>query len=97
MNYLELEFKKSTRKGKKYMARWKNKPGSNPWVHFGALGYEQWKDSTPLGLYSDQDHGDDKRRDNWYSRHRKNIDKGTERVTSEGVLTPAFLSARFLW
>ena len=40
-------------------------------VNFGDKRYEQYKDSTPLKLYSHLDHGDPKRRANFLSRMGK--------------------------
>ncbi|NBX76512.1 MAG: hypothetical protein EBQ92_08150 [Proteobacteria bacterium] len=77
---------KSTRKGKKYMAYLKNDPSKK--IHFGALGYQQYKDSTPLKLYSEYDHNDKDRRDRYYARHKKDIVKG---------FNPGYLSFLFLW
>ena len=41
-------------------------------IPFGAKGYEQFKDQ--LGHYSSLDHNDEKRRDNWIKRHKRNLD-----------------------
>lgn len=56
-------------------------------VHFGALGYEQYRDSSPLKLYSSDDHLDTKRRDNYYSRHKKDYPP----------FSPDYLSKKYLW
>ena len=53
----EIEIKKSTRKGKKYMVKHNDK-----WIHFGALDMEHYRDSTPLKLYSSKDHNDEDRK-----------------------------------
>ena len=51
--YKFLRFEKSKRKGKKYDAVLQNKETKREVrVPFGAIGYQQWKDSTGLGLYS---------------------------------------------
>ena len=42
-----LEFKKSNRKNKKYMVYYNGK-----WIHFGSIINQQYRDSTPLKLYS---------------------------------------------
>jgi hypothetical protein len=65
------KFEKSTRKGKKYMVRYKDKL-----IHFGALkpdgkGYLHYKDITGLGLYSNLDHNDPERRKRYRDRHSK--------------------------
>ena len=58
---------KSTRKHKKYMAVF---PDGKK-VHFGDNRYQQFKDSTGLGVYSSLNHGDSERRKRYYSRHGK--------------------------
>ena len=86
------EFKKSTREGKKYMA----KTPSGKWVHFGSKSHQQYKDITGIGLYSHLDHLDTKRRIAYRKRH------GGIKLKSGklAVLDPessAFYSWRFLW
>jgi hypothetical protein len=81
-------FVKSNAKNKKYTAiiRSGNKIKK---IHFGDSRYEQYKDSSGLGLYSKLDHGDKKRRASYKSRH-------------SGFLKPGFYSAgyfsmNYLW
>ena len=83
-----MEIKASTRKGKKYMTKVENR-----WLHFGAKGYDQFKDSTGLGLFSHRDHMDEERKRRWYRRHKKNIEKAIKKR----VITPVLLSAYYLW
>ena len=84
-------FKKSTRKGKKYMVYYDNK-----WIHFGDSSMEQYNDTTGLNLYSHLNHFDKKRQKSYLSRARGIRDK-------EGNLTyldknsPNHYSIRFLW
>jgi hypothetical protein len=66
-----IKFEKSKVKGKKYTAIL---PDGHR-VNFGALGYEHYKDKTPLKLYSNLDHNDKKRRDLYYKRHNKDYPK----------------------
>ncbi len=80
---MNFEFRKSTRKNKKYMAKVGNK-----WVHFGQLGYEHYYDSTPLQLYSDWNHLDPKRRKNFKARHE---------ATRHKKYSPSWFCDRFLW
>jgi len=93
-----MEFKRSTRKFKKYMTRRK---GTNKWVHFGDSRYPQYRDTTGLGLYSHLDHGDKNRRRNYFMRHSgvpyklAAIDK--EMRKGFKVLTPKILSHKYLW
>lgn len=76
------EIKKSTMKNKKYMAVFKD--GKK--VHFGDNRYQQFKDKTTLKLYSHLDHGDEKRKKAYYSRHGK-----AEPYSAK------YFSHRFLW
>jgi hypothetical protein len=59
-------------------------------VQFGDNRYEQYKDSTPLGLYSSKDHGDKQRRSNYRSRHGA---QGYQNIK----YTPAWFSYKYLW
>lgn len=81
-----IKFSKSERKGKKYDVEFTYK-GKKHKVSFGALGYEQWKDQTPLKLYSYMDHGDPKRRELYYKRHGQTSDP----------LSAKYWSNRYLW
>ena len=60
--------KKSTRIHKKYMAIFSD---GLPSVHFGDNRYEQFRDTTPLKLYSRLNHNDEKRKKAYYDRHGK--------------------------
>ena len=60
--------KKSTRIHKKYMAIFSDERAS---VHFGDNRYQQFRDTTPLKLYSRLDHNDEKRKKAYYDRHGK--------------------------
>lgn len=91
MNTYEfVRFEKSGRPGKKYDAIIK-KNGSDKEIRvpFGAIGYEQYKDSTGLGLYSKSDHGDKKRRLNYERRHSEDIIKN--------MFSPGYFSLNYLW
>lgn len=91
-----IEFKKSTRQYKKYMAILPD--GKR--VHFGDVRYQQYKDSVPKnlggGLYSDLDHYDLKRRDNYRKRHGGKICKNGQRCI-DNLYTPAWFSYYYLW
>jgi serine protease inhibitor ecotin len=90
--YKFIKFKQSDKKkpGKKYMAILENKKTNRiVKVHFGDKKYQQYKDSTGLGLYSHLDHKDKKRRDAYRKRH-----KGFLR---RGYYSPGMFSYRFLW
>lgn len=78
-----VDWARSTRKGKKYMVLLDN----GQIVHFGSSDYQQYRDSTPLKLYSSMDHLDEDRRNRYYARHKYNYPE----------YTPDWLSKRFLW
>lgn len=56
-------------------------------ISFGDQRYQQFKDSTPLKLYSNLDHNDLKRRENYYKRHNKDYPK----------FSADYFAKRFLW
>jgi hypothetical protein len=78
-----VQWAKSSRKGKKYMVLLDN----GKTVHFGSSDYQQYRDSTPLKLYSSLDHLDEARRNRYYARHKYNYPQ----------YTPDWLSKTFLW
>ena len=87
---------------KKYTAFIKdNKTHKVRKIHFGASDYPQYKDRTPLKLYSHKNHGDKKRMNRYFSRHSgtkyryKAIKK--EKKESKGNYTPKLLSHIYLW
>ena len=86
-----MEIKKSTRKGKKYMAYTGGK-----WVHFGQNTMEQYFDSTPLKLYSHLNHGDPVRRKSYLAR-AKGIKGKDGNLTHRDPTSANALSIRFLW
>lgn len=78
-----IKFEKSKAKGKKYTAILPD--GKR--VNFGAEGYAQYKDRTPLKLYSHLDHNDSERRKRYYDRHNKDYPK----------YSPDWFSKKYLW
>mgnify|MGYP006085794155 FL=1 len=88
---------------KKYTARIMHKKTKKiRHIHFGAKGYEQYKDSTPLGLYSSKNHGTKKRRDNYFSRHSGGIKNKKKALAKEirkskGIYNAKILSHKYLW
>lgn len=93
---------KPTRKGKKYTAIIRNKKTKKERkISFGAINYPQFKDSTPLKLYTSKNHGDPKRRKNYFTRHSgvgtkaKALKKEIE--NSNGLYNAKILSHKFLW
>ena len=107
--------RKKTRKMKERIIKFMRGPGEKKYtarimhkktrkirhIHFGAKGYEQFKDSTPLGLYSSKNHGTKKRRDNYFSRHSgiKNKKKALAKEIrkSKGLYNAKILSHKYLW
>ena len=88
--YKLINFEKSLTRNKKYDAILQNKlNGRLVKVPFGDNRFEQFKDSTGLGLYSNKDHGDLKRRQLYRQRHQKDLKKG--------YYSPGFMSFYFLW
>jgi len=86
------EFKKSTKKNKKYMVKTPN----NKLVHFGDTRYEHFKDKTPLKLYSHLDHNDKKRRDAYRKRHQAiKLKDGTPAYKNKEQ--SAYYSYNYLW
>ncbi len=67
----KIIFQKSDRKNKKYKA---TLPDGKA-VHFGDTRYEQFKDRTPLKLYSNLDHNDKARRELYLSEASQGLCK----------------------
>ena len=86
-----LEFKKSTRKGKKYMVFYNGK-----WIHFGDSAANQFYDSTGLGLYTYLDHLDKKKQKSYLARAKGIRDKEGN-LTYKDKNSPNHYSIRFLW
>lgn len=86
------EIKISTRQNKKYMTR----TPKGKLVHFGAIGYGHFSDSTPMKYYTYLDHNDTKRRDLYHKRHKAILLKnGNPAYLSEE--SPAYYSLKYLW
>ena len=84
------KFEKATAKHKKYKAILRNrKTGRKHTVNYGDSRYEQFRDSTGLGLYSKKNHGDMKRKKNYRARHRKDI--------KDGYYSAGYFSMKYLW
>ena len=87
---------------KKYTAFVRNKKTHKTRrIHFGDRRYQQYKDRTPLGLYSKLNHLTRKRMENYFSRHsgtkkrREAILK--EKKKSDGYYNAKILSHEYLW
>ena len=66
------------------------------WVHFGNKNFQQFKDSTGLGLYSKYDHGDKERRKRYLAR-AKGIKDKQGNLTWKDKESSNYYSIRFLW
>jgi hypothetical protein len=97
-----LKFEKSKRDGKKYTVVVEDRVTKKTRViHFGGLGYQQYKDRTPLKLYAKDNHKTRNRMRNYFNRHsgtplrgeaiKKEIDK------SGGYYNAKILSHIYLW
>lgn len=84
-------FKKSTRKGKKYMVMVDGK-----WVHFGSANMKHYKDSTGLGVWSHMDHNDKERRKRYLAR-AKGIKNKNGRLTWNDGKSANYFSVHYLW
>ena len=88
-DYKLIGFERSHVRGKKYDAILRNKKTRVVRrVPFGAVGYEQYRDSTGIGLYTRVNHGDLKRRRNYRTRHHGE----NKRKFSSG-----YFSWKYLW
>lgn len=88
-HYILVGFQKSLTNNKKYDALLRNKSTMKiKKVPFGDLRYQQFKDRTPLKLYSHLDHNDVNRRRNYLSRHQNDINN---------KFSSGYFSARYLW
>lgn len=85
-----ITFEKSKTKNKKYDMILQNLVNNKiVRISFGDSRYEQFKDSTGIGLYTHKDHGDLKRRQLYRQRHAKDI--------RPGYYSPGYASYYFLW
>lgn len=65
-------------------------------VSFGDKRYQQYKDRTPLKLYSNLDHSNSERRKNYRKRH--GALKNTNGIRYVDIKhSPAWFSWRYLW
>lgn len=97
-----LEFRKSSRNGKKYEVTVENlKTKKTRVIHFGASDYEQYKDRTPLKLYAYKNHNTRRRMRNYFNRHSGTPNREEaielEKKKSGGIYNPKILSHEYLW
>lgn len=91
---------KATAKGKKYTAIVRDSVTKKERkVNFGSSINDQYKDLTPLKLYSSKDHGDLKRRKNFLQRMSKGATTKAQALANEkgDKITPKYLSIKYLW
>ena len=86
-----MNFKKSTRPGKKYMVVVNGKT-----IHFGDIKMQQYRDTTGLGLYTHLNHNDEKRRASYLAR-AKGIKNKKGEPTWKDKNSPNYYSVKFLW
>ena len=96
-----LKFKRGPNK-KKYTAFIQDKKTKKERIlHFGHKDYQQYKDRTPLKLYSSRNHGTRKRMQRYFLRHSKTKNRkkaiNNEIKKSNGYYTPKILSHVYLW
>lgn len=98
-----IKIEKSKVKGKKYTARVKNiKTNKTRKISFGALGYQQFKDRTPLKLYKKLNHSNKKRQERYYGRFSRGIKNRKKAIEyeekkSKGYYNAKILSHIYLW
>lgn len=87
-----MDIQISTSKYKKYMV----KTPKGKIIHFGDKRYEHFKDTTGLGKYSNLNHNDKKRREN-YCKRAKGIKDGKGKSTYNNKESPNYYSMKYLW
>tara|TARA_R110002020_G_scaffold130516_2_gene292044 strand:+ start:399 stop:701 length:303 start_codon:yes stop_codon:yes gene_type:complete len=95
-----VRIEKAKAKHKKYSAIVRNKiTKKERKINFGDNRYENFKDSTPLKLFSNKNHGDKKRRTNYFMRH-SGVPTKSQAVAKEkakGKYSAKLLSHLYLW
>jgi hypothetical protein len=86
------EFRKSNKKYKKYSVI----TPKGRVINFGDRRYEQYRDSTGLGLYSNLDHKDKDRQKRYLAR-AKGIKDKSGKLTWKDPESSNYYSIRFLW
>lgn len=92
----------STSRQKKYVAEVRDVATKRTRrIHFGARAYEQYRDSTGLGVYKHKDHADALRRRRYFTRHSgvatKSAALAKEFAASGGRYNAKILSHKYLW
>ena len=89
------DLEESTRHDKKYMMR-VHYAGREHLIHFGNPNYEHYKDRSPLGIWSDKNHGDHSRRLNYLSRATA-IRDGQGKLAVNDPFSPNRYAVIVLW
>jgi len=97
-----LKFEKSNKQDKKYMVLVEDRNTKKQrTIHFGGLGYPQYKDRTPLKLYKNLNHYTRKRMKNYLKRHSGTSNRkeaiNKEISKSDGYYNAKILSHIYLW
>lgn len=95
VKYNILKFKKSSRKNKKYDV-YVYIDDKLKKISFGDNRMQQWKDQTPLKLYSHMDHNDPKRRKQYRARASKIKNKKGEYTFNKPEYAN-YWSYNYLW
>ena len=100
MNETIVRIEQAKAKNKKYSAIVRNKSTKKERkINFGDSRYENFNDSTGLGLYTSKNHGDKKRREAYFSRHSgvKTKKEALKKERKSGKYTAKLLSHMYLW
>ena len=89
---MKPKFTKSNQSGKKYSVI----TPSGKKIHFGAVGYSHYKDTTGLGVYSHLNHLDKKRREKYRKRHEK-IKTKSGKLAYKDKEQPSYYAYHYLW
>ena len=87
---------KSTSKNKKYSVYVKGDNAKLKLIHFGDTRFENYKDTTPLKLYSHLNHNDPIRRDRYLHR-AKGIKDKQGNLTWKDKNSANYYSIKYLW
>ena len=85
----KYDYEKSTRKDKKLMTIVKGKI-----IHFGNSSYQHYRDKT--GIWSNLDHNDKKRRENYLAR-AKGIKDKSGNLTYKDPSSPNYHAVNVIW
>lgn len=90
-----IKFFRSNVKNKKYRVEFTHK-GKLHKINFGQLGYEHYKDTTPLKLFSKFNHNDKQRRKSYRAR-ASGIKNKQGQLTYKNPLYANYWAYKYLW